>query len=152
MLKNQNDQENSLVWMFFKNSKKCAYRDNSKSSWNIIQYHAENWVIPPDCDWEVHLFLCVCVMPPHEGSLHTRLLVTDTSINKSSGRNRGSIVGPLAIRIWISKSSLMPIQIPSINYHSFMRSICKMPCLLAPAKILSSRAPRKLATGETVKV
>lgn len=90
--------------------------------------------------------------PPHEGSLHTRLLVTGTSIIKSSGRDRGSIVGPLAIRIWISKSSLMPFQVPSINYHSFMSSISYMPCLLAPAKILSSRAPRKLATGETVKV
>lgn len=46
----------------------------------------------------------------------------------------------------------MPIQIPSINYHSFMSSISNMPCLLAPAKIMSSKAPRKLATGETVKV
>ena len=94
MLKNQNDQENSLVWMFFKNSKKCAYRDNSKSSWNIIQYHAENWVIPPDCDWEVHLFLCVCVMPPHEGSLHTRLLVTGTQSLKAQAGTEAPSLDP----------------------------------------------------------
>ena len=88
----------------------------------------------------------------HERSLQTRLLVTRTSFIESSGRGRGSIVGPSAILIWISQSPVIPIQVPIINYHSFMSSFSNMLCFLAPATWLISRTQRKVATGEPVKV